>query len=82
MKKAVGLFHKFHKRRDFSISYDSQVLLGVILQCGFPSCILQFGQKENIPGHSAVNTELSDLFWKLSVCFLFSRVGLEWWTLL
>ena len=29
-KEGVGLFHK---RRDFSISYDIQVLLGVISQC-------------------------------------------------
>ena len=33
------------------ISYDNQVLLGVILRCGFPSCTLQFGQEENLPGH-------------------------------
>ena len=32
------------------ISYDNQVLLGVILRCGFPSCTLQFGQEENLPG--------------------------------
>ena len=38
--------------RGFFISYDNQVLLGVILQCGFPSCNLQFGHKENIRGNS------------------------------
>ena len=26
--------------------------MGLILQCGFPSCTLQFGQEENILGHS------------------------------
>ena len=27
------------------------MLLGIILQCDFPSCTLQFGQEEKIPGH-------------------------------
>ena len=39
--------------------YDNEVRLGVISQCGSPSCAfqkkpsvsLQFGQEENIPGH-------------------------------
>ena len=49
-------YFKFHKRRDFFISYINQV---INLQCGplfytlpkkvFP---LQFGQEENIPGNS------------------------------
>ena len=46
--------------RDFLISYDKQVLLGVISQRDppfgtlqkRPSSPLQFGQEENIPGHS------------------------------
>ena len=39
--------------------YDNEVRLGVMSQCGSPSCTfqkkpsasLQFGQEENIPGH-------------------------------
>ena len=46
----MGYF-RFNKRRDLFISYDNPVLLEVILQCGFPSCTLQFGQEKNIPGH-------------------------------
>ena len=34
------------------IPYDNQVLLGVILKCGFPSCTLQFGQEEDLPWYS------------------------------
>ena len=42
------------------MSYDNQVLFGVISQCGSPSCTLQkrpfspfqFGQEENMLGHS------------------------------
>ena len=53
-------YFKFHKRREVFFSYDNQVLLGVISQCGLPfwtlqerpSSPLQFGQEENIPGHS------------------------------
>ena len=51
---------KFHKKRDCFFSYDNQVLLGVISQCGFPFWTLHkktflslyFGQKENILEHS------------------------------
>ena len=32
--KGTVRFFKFHKRRDFFICYDNQVLLGVISQCG------------------------------------------------
>ena len=49
LEMAVQDYFKFHKRRDFFISYDNQVLFGIILQCGFHSCILQFSQDENIP---------------------------------
>ena len=53
-------YFKFHKRRDFFISYDIQVLLGIISQCGplyapFQEMYffaLQFGQEENISGNS------------------------------
>ena len=53
-------YFKFHKRRDFFFSYDNQVLLGVISQCGppfrtlqeKPTFPLQFGQEENLPEHS------------------------------
>ena len=48
-KGGVGFF-QFHKSRDFFTSFDNQLLLGVIFQCGFPSCTLRFGQEENIPG--------------------------------
>ena len=59
------------------ISYDNQMLLGVISQSGPPSCTLQkrlsyplqFGRVENIPGHSIPG-------------FLFSRVATGWWTVL
>ena len=54
------IFFKFHKRGDFLISYDNQVLLGVISQCApptrtlqeRPSSPIQFGQEENLPGYS------------------------------
>ena len=58
-KGGVGLF-QFYERRNFFNSFDDQALLGVISECDPPSCTLQkrlsyhlqFGQKENIPGHS------------------------------
>ena len=58
-KVVVGLF-RISQKRDFFFSYDNQVLLGVILQCGScfwtlqekPSFPLQFGQEKNILGHS------------------------------
>ena len=53
-------YFKFHKRREVFFSYNNQVLLGVISQCGLPFWILQerpsfplqFGQEENISKHS------------------------------
>ena len=41
---------------------------------------LHLGQEQNIPRHS-LKVDLTDLFWKFSECFLFSRVGIGWWTL-
>ena len=57
-KIGVGLF-QISQKRDFFISYDNQVFLGVISQYGPPSCNLQkrpssplqFGEKENMPKH-------------------------------
>ena len=68
-KGRIRLFQISQKERLF-ISYDNQVLLGVMSQCGSPSCTLQkrssspphFGQEENIPGHSShLKEELTDL---------------------
>ena len=58
-KGELGLFQISQKER-FFISCDNQVLLGVISQRRLLSCTLQirsssplqFGQEENIPGHS------------------------------
>ena len=58
-KGGVGLFQISQKGRHFHL-LDNQVLLGVVSQCGpsswtlqeRPSSPLQFGQEENIPGHS------------------------------
>ena len=59
-KQRRGRIIQIHKRRDFFISHDNQVLLGIISQFGPPSCTLQkrsffplqFGQEENISGNS------------------------------
>ena len=78
---------KFHKRRDFFISYDNQVLLGVISWCSPRSCtpqkspsfLLQFGKEENISGNS-INRRA---YWViLPGCSLFPAVGIGWSTLL
>ena len=58
-KGGAGLFQVSQKEGLF-ISYDNQVLLRVFSHCDPPSCTLQerpssplqFGQEENIPGHS------------------------------
>ena len=50
----------FTKREPFLISFNNQVLFGLISRCSSRSCTLQkrsssplqFGQEENIPGHS------------------------------
>ena len=55
----MGLFRISQKGETFFISYNNQVRLGVISQCGHHSCTLQnrpsspfqFGQEDNIPGH-------------------------------
>ena len=67
------------------------MLLGIILQCGPPSCTLQkrpffplqFGQEENISRHSIE----SRVYWfVLKIARVFpvhtGRVGIGWWTLL
>ena len=64
------IISNFTKRIDFVIFYDNQVLLEVISECSAPSWTLQkrpssplqFGQEENILGHS-LKAELTDLFW-------------------
>ena len=56
----MGLFQILQKERFFMFD-DNQVLLGLISQCDPFSCIrqkrpsssFQFGQEENIPGHSS-----------------------------
>ena len=58
-KGEIGLFKISQKEGLFHL-LDNQVLLGVISQCGPPICTfqkrpsspLQFGQEENIRGHS------------------------------
>ena len=76
--------------RDFFISYDNQVLLGIISQCGPPSCTiqkrhffpLQFGQEENISRHSI---EKKVYWFVLKIARVFpvttGRVEIGWWTL-
>ena len=64
------IISNFTKRIDFVIFYDNQVLLEVISECSAPSWTLQkrpssplqFGQEENILGHS-LKAELTNLFW-------------------
>ena len=75
--------------RDFFISYDNQVLLGVISQCGAPSCTLQkrhffplqFGQEENISRYSI---ERKVYWFVLKTPRVFpvttGRVKIGWWT--
>ena len=77
------------KRETFFISHYNQVLLGVISQCGPPSCTLKKGfplpfslAKKRIYLDIQLKAELTDLFLKLPGCSLFSRVGIGWWTLL
>ena len=55
----MGLFRISQKERIFFVSYNNQVLLGVISRCAplcnlqkRPSFSLQFGQEENILGYS------------------------------
>ena len=80
---------KFHKRRDFFISYDNQVLLGVLSWCSPPSRIsqkspsfpLQFGKKRTYL-ETQLKEELTELFWKLPGCSLFPGVRIGWSTLL
>ena len=84
-------YFKFHKRRDFFVSYDNQVLLRVISQCGHSSCtlqekrsyLLQFGWEENIPGYSNERRGYRFIL-KITRVFPIStgKVGDGWWTLL
>ena len=71
-------------RRDFFISYDNQVLLGVISQCGpvlGPSKknlpLLFSLAKKRIYLDTQLKAELTNLFWKLPGCSVFSRVGIR-----
>ena len=84
--RIVSNFTKVH----FFVFYDNQVLLGVISQCGPPSYTLQeklsplqFGQEENIPGHSI---ERRAYWFILKIVKVFpiptGRVGIVSWTLL
>ena len=43
------------KGETFSSLLATKYSWGIILRCGFPTCTLQFGQEENIPGHSIEN---------------------------
>ena len=66
----------------FLISYDNQVLLGGNLMIwppflDSPRKALSLGKKK-IYLDTQLKAELTGLFWKLSGCFLFSRVGIEW----
>ena len=77
----------FTKRRGFFISYDNQVLLGVISQCG--PLLAPFKKGLPLPFSLAKKRYTRTLNWKQSLliyseieCSLFSLVGTEWWTLL
>ena len=66
----------FTKRRDFFISYDNQVLLGVISQCGPLSCTLPLPfsfAKKRIYLDTQLKAELTDLFWDRMFSILRSR---------
>ena len=77
-KGGLGLF-RISQRTHFFIFYVNQVLFGVISQCVPPSSTLQkrpssplqFGQEENISGHTQLKGELTDLLRKLPVSSLF-----------
>ena len=80
----------FTKEETFSSLMTTKVLLGEISQCAPPSYTLQkrslsplqFGQKENIPGHS---TEGRTYWYVLKLARVLpiptGRVRLGWWTL-
>ena len=88
--KEAWNYFKFHKMRDFFISYDNQVLLRITSQCGPRSCALprkifplQFGKKENTSGNSVERR----VYWFVSKTakvfpVLIDRVGIGWLTLL
>ena len=91
-QRSGRIIFKFHKRTDFFVFYDNQVLLGVISQCAplpspplqkRPSSPLQFGHEENIPGYS---TERRAYWFVLKITRVFpiptGGVGIGWWTLL
>ena len=68
------IISNFTKGETFFITYDNQVLLGVISQCGPPSCTLQKGHlllfsltKKRIYLDTQLKVELTDLFWKLLI---------------
>ena len=70
-KGGVGIFQISQKKRLF-ISYDNQVLLGVISQCGLPSCTLQKGlpliftlAKKRTYLDTQLKGEFADFFWEL-----------------
>ena len=77
--------------RDFSVSYDNQVLLGMISQCGpLPaaskkdlSFLFSLAQGEDISGHSV---EKRVYWFVLKIARVFpvftGRVGIGWCTLL
>ena len=67
-KVQVGLFHILQKERLLHLLWQPSVL-GVILQSGFHSCTLQFGQEQNIPEHS-IESRAYLFFKKIARMFL------------
>ena len=84
------IISNFTKEETFSSVMTTKVLLGEISQYAPPSCTLQkrpfsplqFGQEENIPGHS---TEGRTYWYVLKLARVLpiptGRVRLGWWTL-
>ena len=75
-KQRRGRIFSYFRKGEIFISYDNQVLLGVISKCGppiwtlqeRPSSPLQFGQEENMPGH-LVESRAYWFIWKIARMF-------------
>ena len=87
------IISNFTKGENFSslMTTNNQVVLGVISQCGPPSCTLQkrpssslqFDPEKNIPGH-LIKRRAYWFVLKITRVFPINtgRVGIAWWTLL
>ena len=80
-QRSGRIIFKFHKRTDFFVFYDNQVLLGVISRCApLPSPpykkdlpLLFSLATKRIYLDTQLKGELTDLFWKLPGCSLFQQ---------